>query len=80
MRELSARNLAESPRETGIDGNQAARQKLEGQSASFNGNIKMSPLGSSMYTNKHAWTNKDGTYKEVYYYICGRNKQERTSL
>ena len=30
-----------------------------------------------MYTNKHAWTNKDGTYKEVYYYICGRNKQER---
>ena len=26
---------------------------------------------------KHAWTNKDGTYKEVYYYICGRNKQER---
>lgn len=22
-----------------------------------------------MYTNKHAWTNKDGTYKEVYYYI-----------
>ena len=33
--------------------------------------------GSPMYTNKHAWTNKDGTYKEVYYYICGRNKQER---
>ena len=30
-----------------------------------------------MYTNKHAWTNKDGTYKEVYYYICRRNKQER---
>ena len=30
-----------------------------------------------MYTNKHAWINKDGTYKEVYYYICGRNKQER---
>lgn len=34
-------------------------------------------MASSMYTNKHAWTNKDGTYKEVYYYICGRNKQER---
>lgn len=33
--------------------------------------------GSLMYTNKHAWTNKDGTYKEVYYYICGRNNQER---
>ena len=29
-----------------------------------------------MYTNKHAWTNKDGTYKEVYYYVCGRARQE----
>jgi len=27
-----------------------------------------------MYTNKHAWTNKDGTYKEVYYYVCSRNR------
>ena len=25
----------------------------------------------------HSLVNKDGTYKEVYYYICGRNKQER---
>ena len=23
-----------------------------------------------MYMNKHAWANKDGIYKEVYYYIC----------
>ncbi len=30
-----------------------------------------------MYTNKHAWTNKDGTYKEVYYYVCSRNKLVR---
>ena len=30
-----------------------------------------------MYTNKHAWTNKDGIYKEVYYYVCGRNRMER---
>ena len=40
------------------------------------GVLKCPLCGSSMYTNKHAWTNKDGTYKEVYYYICGRNKQE----
>ena len=30
-----------------------------------------------MYTNKHAWTNKDGTYKEVYYYVCSRNRMVR---
>lgn len=41
------------------------------------GVLKCPVCGSSMYTNKHAWTKKDGTYKEVYYYICGRNKQER---
>jgi len=41
------------------------------------GILKCPKCGSSMYTNKHAWTNKDGTYKEVYYYVCGRNKQER---
>ncbi len=41
------------------------------------GLLKCPKCGSPMFTNKHAWTNKDGTYKEVYYYICGRNKQER---
>ncbi len=41
------------------------------------GILKCPKCGCSMYTNKHAWTNKDGTYKEVYYYVCGRNKQER---
>ena len=30
------------------------------------GILKCPLCGSSMYTNKHAWTNKDGTYKEVY--------------
>lgn len=30
-----------------------------------------------MYTNKHAWTNKDGSYKEVYYYVCSRNRNVR---
>ncbi len=41
------------------------------------GILKCPKCGSSVYTNKHAWTNKDGTYKEVYYYVCGRNKLER---
>ena len=41
------------------------------------GILKCPKCGCSMYTNKHAWTNKDGTYKEVYYYVCGRNKQEQ---
>ena len=30
-----------------------------------------------MYTNKHAWTNKDGTYKEVYYYVCSKARAAR---
>lgn len=30
-----------------------------------------------MYTNKNAWTRKNGEYKEVYYYVCSRNKQQR---
>ena len=41
------------------------------------GILKCPKCGGQMYTNKHAWTNKDGTYKEVYYYMCGRNKLER---
>lgn len=30
-----------------------------------------------MYTNKHAWTNKDGTYKEIYYYVCSEARTAR---
>ncbi|MDU7336730.1 MAG: hypothetical protein E7L17_01295 [Clostridium sp.] len=30
-----------------------------------------------MYTNKHAWTNKDGTYKEIYYYMCSKARTAR---
>lgn len=41
------------------------------------GILKCPKCGGQMYTNKHAWTMKDGTYKEVYYYMCGRNKLER---
>lgn len=40
----------------------------------LSGIMRCPNCGSPMYTNKHAWTNKDGTYKEIYYYVCGRNK------
>ena len=38
----------------------------------LSGLLKCPVCGSPMYTNKHAWTNKDGTYKEIYYYVCSR--------
>jgi hypothetical protein len=41
------------------------------------GIIKCPKCGSGMYANKVSWTKKDGTYKEVMYYACSRNKQER---
>ena len=41
------------------------------------GILKCPACGSPMYTNKHAWTNKDGTYKEIYYYVCSRNRLVR---
>lgn len=43
----------------------------------LSGLLKCPVCGSPMYTNKHAWTNKDGTYKEVYYYVCSRNRMVR---
>ena len=41
------------------------------------GLLRCPVCGGPMYTNKHAWTNKDGTYKEVYYYVCSRNRMVR---
>ncbi|RXI40144.1 recombinase family protein [Clostridium tetani] len=43
----------------------------------LSGILKCPVCGSPMYTNKRAWTNKDGTYKEVYYYVCSRNRNAR---
>ena len=40
----------------------------------LSGILKCPSCGGPMYTNKHAWTNKDGTYKEVYYYVCSRKR------
>ena len=41
------------------------------------GIIKCPKCGCGMYANKVCWTKKDGTYKEVYYYACSRNKMQR---
>lgn len=41
------------------------------------GIIKCPKCGCGMYANKVSWTKKDGTYKEIYYYACGRNKLQR---
>lgn len=41
------------------------------------GLLRCPACGSPMYTNKHAWTNKDGIYKDVYYYVCSRNRMVR---
>ena len=41
------------------------------------GIIKCPKCGSGMYANRVCWTKKDGTYKEIMYYACSRNKQER---
>lgn len=43
----------------------------------LSGILRCPKCGGPMYTNKHAWTNKDGTYREVYYYVCGKNRVER---
>ena len=41
------------------------------------GIIKCPKCGGGMYANRVCWTKKDGTYKEVMYYACGRNKLDR---
>lgn len=38
----------------------------------LSGILKCPKCGEAMYSNKHAWTNKDGTYKEVFYYVCSK--------
>ena len=43
----------------------------------FTGLLKCPVCGGPMYANRHCWTKKDGTYKEVGYYVCGRNKLDR---
>lgn len=40
------------------------------------GLLKCPVCGGPMYANRHCWTKKDGTYKEVGYYVCGKNKHD----
>jgi hypothetical protein len=40
-------------------------------------NYECPKCGGPMYTNKHALTNKDGTYKEIYYYVCSKARTAR---
>ncbi len=42
----------------------------------LSGILKCPKCGGPMYTNKHAWTNKDGTYKEIYY-LCSKARTAR---
>ena len=41
------------------------------------GMLRCPKCNSPMYMNKHAWTNKDGTYKETYYYVCSAVKYQK---
>ena len=43
----------------------------------LSGILKCPKCGGPMYTNKHAWTNKDGTYREIYYYLCSKARTAR---
>ena len=36
----------------------------------LSGILKCPKCGGPMYNNKHDWANKDGTYQEIYYYVC----------
>ena len=42
----------------------------------LSGILKCPKCGGPMYTNKHAWTNKDCTYKEIYY-VCSKARTAR---
>ncbi len=43
----------------------------------LSGLLRCPKCGCPMYCNRHYWTNRDGTYKDVYYYFCGHNTQSR---
>lgn len=41
------------------------------------GLLRCPKCGGLMYCNRHQWTKKDGTYKDVYYYYCGNSSYQR---
>ena len=64
---------ADAQREKVVEPSKIGRDRVH----LLSGLLKCPVCGSPMYTNKHAWTNKDGTYKEIYYYVCSRNRMVR---
>lgn len=43
----------------------------------LSGLLRCPKCGCPMYCNRHYWTNRDGTYKDVYYYFCGHSTLTR---
>lgn len=43
----------------------------------LSGLLRCPKCGCPMYCNRHYWTNRDGTYKDVYYYFCGHSALTR---
>lgn len=43
----------------------------------LSGLLRCPKCGSPMYANRHYWTNKDGTYNDVYYYFCAHSTKTR---
>ncbi len=46
----------------------------------LSGLLRCPKCGSPMYANRHYWTNKDGTYNDVYYYFCSHSTKTRGGL
>ncbi len=44
------------------------------------GLLKCPKCGGLMYCNRHAWTKKDGTFQDIYYYYCGHSTNDRGHL
>ncbi len=45
----------------------------------LSGLLRCPKCGGLMYCNRHTWTKKDGTKKDVYYYYCGNSHYQRGS-
>ena len=68
-------NKAQEKRQS--TGNKFASKYGKDRTHLLTGLLKCPVCGGPMYANRHCWTKKDGTYKEVGYYVCGKNKHDR---
>lgn len=63
-------------KETGIKGNpKIGRERAH----LLSGILKCPQCGSSMFIDKNMWTNKDGTKRETFSYVCGHYKSSTNS-